>query len=109
MNPMPKKKPTRLKGVALKRLKREIIKRDGNRCGICRCFPPQGNSFTPHHVLYPYGPDEKDNMISACPECHDNVHDHRVWVNGGYIKLKDKPETQAWVRKRIKQIKEGMI
>ncbi len=109
-NPKPPKhkrkaRQGRLTGVDLKRQNEAIILRDGDVCGVCGCRPPEGNHFTPHHNLYPERYDIIREKISACPQCHMNLHEYRVWENGGYVKLENKFACQEWVRQRIMEFK----
>jgi hypothetical protein len=105
----------RLQGKALKIQNQAIIARDGDRCGICRCYPPASdghqnpNHFPAHHNLYPEKTDIMSEKISACPMCHAQLHIHHAIIDGELVNLKDKASTQEWVRNRIKQIERGEV
>jgi len=74
---IPKKKRVRLKGKALKILIGGVLARDNFTCQYGK-FCKKG-SYTPidaHHIVYKsrLGPDSKENLITLCRKCHDQVH-----------------------------------
>ena len=123
MTPHPKpekhrkrKKPGRLYGAKLKAQNEAIIIRDGDRCGVCRMPPPNGNHFAPHHNIYPQRLDIMEEKISVCPECHAKLQDnyipelyHNTYHGCIFWRQVSKRDAQEWVRQRIKEIEKGAV
>ncbi|MHA1866009.1 MAG: HNH endonuclease [Candidatus Heimdallarchaeaceae archaeon] len=51
------------------KIKKEVIKRDNERCQICYNF----ERLTVHHID-PQGSASMDNLITLCSTCHSTVH-----------------------------------
>lgn len=71
--PVPKSKPKRLKGNALKALHNAVYKRDRGRCKCGKWIEPG----TPaHHKIHKSqgGEDTMENLEMLCGECHTDKH-----------------------------------
>ncbi len=61
-----------------KKLCRKILDRDGWKCRNCGLR----NNLHCHHVVYrsELGPDETWNLVAICQECHDLVHNYKLFI-----------------------------
>lgn len=90
-NPKPtkhkRKRDGRLTGLRLKRLRDNVIYRDGYKCinPMCYCqldptMPEINYMLAVHHYkkLSQGGKDEIGNLVTLCNYCHDLVHRHQL-------------------------------
>jgi 5-methylcytosine-specific restriction endonuclease McrA len=56
-----------------------MYKRDGYRCRSCN----SSDSLTPHHIVFrsQLGPDDVDNLLTLCIQCHIAVHDRFLLID----------------------------
>ena len=71
-------KRTTIEKKVYKANKELMYKRDGHRCRSCN----SSENLTPHHVIFrsQLGPDDLENLICLCINCHNAVHDRFLLI-----------------------------
>lgn len=59
---------------------RKVLERDGWKCQNPRCGYRE--SLHVHHIIYrsQQGKDESWNLITVCNQCHDRIHDYKLFI-----------------------------
>ena len=71
----PHKGRIRLEAESYRRLRQQVLKRDGWRCQHCGSM----RNLEVHHKQFRSlaGDDEETNLITLCMPCHRAVHEHQ--------------------------------
>jgi 5-methylcytosine-specific restriction endonuclease McrA len=67
-----KRSPIRLEEVNYQQLRKRVLRRDSWRCQLCGSM----TNLEVHHQQFRShsGPDEEDNLITLCNDCHSAEH-----------------------------------
>lgn len=61
-----------------KKKRKEILRRDGYLCQLCKRYGKQTEAVTVHHIKhadeYPEFAFADDNLVSLCNACHQKAH-----------------------------------
>jgi 5-methylcytosine-specific restriction endonuclease McrA len=57
---------------------RSVLERDGWKCRRCG----MRNNLHVHHIIFrsELGPDESWNLVTLCSDCHDAVHNYKLFI-----------------------------
>lgn len=63
----------------------QVMERDGHRCRNCRCTANTAwPALAAHHIIFRSqgGPDTAENLITICGQCHNAIHERRLFIEG---------------------------
>ncbi len=91
-----------------KKKRKEILRRDGYLCQLCKRYGKQTEAVTVHHIKhadeYPELAFSDDNLVSLCNACHNKQHPEKA----GSTKNTNPPHpTRLPGRKRIEVVYVG--